>query len=128
MTIEELNQLSEKIIRSAIAVHKNLGPGLLEQVYKVALAYELRQIGLSVECEVPIPCVYKGIKIDLAYRADIIVEDQIILELKSSEKDNPVFYKQLNTYLRLTNKRLGFLINFNNNKLIDGLKRIINGY
>ncbi len=127
MTIEELNQMSEKIIKAAILVHKNLGPGLLEQVYKVALAYELKVAGFEVECEVPIPCVYKGVKVDLAYRADIIVENQIILEIKSTEKDNPVFYKQLNTYLRLTNKRLGLLINFNNSRLIDGLKRIING-
>ncbi len=128
MTIEDLNQISEKIIKAAIVVHKNLGPGLLEQVYKVALCYELRQAGLQVECEVPIPCVYKGVRIDLAYRADIIVENHIILELKSTEKDNPVFYKQLNTYLRLTNKRLGLLLNFNNVRLVDGIKRVINGY
>lgn len=128
MTIEELNQMSEKIIKAAILVHKNLGPGLLEQVYKVALIYELKEAGFNVESEVPIPCVYKGVRVDLAYRADIIVENQIILELKSTEKNNPVFYKQLNTYLRLTNKRLGLLINFNNSRLIDGLKRIVNGY
>ena len=87
---------------------------------------ELKLRGIKAESEVEVPFVYKGIKLDTAYRADIIVEDELILELKSTENDNPLFGKQLLTYLRIYNKRLGLLINFNRERLIDGLKRVVN--
>lgn len=107
-------------------MHRCLGPGLLEHTYQAALLCELKLIGLRAVGEVEIPFIYKGIRLETAYRADIIVEDEIILELKSTENDNPLFAKQLNTYLRLYNKRLGLLINFNRERLVDGLKRVVN--
>lgn len=123
-----LNQLSEKIIGASIEVHKILGPGLLESTYKAALLEELKLNGIKAAKEIEIPCIYKGLKLDCSFRADIIVENQIILELKSVEQDNPVYWKQLYTYLRLTNKKLGLLINFNKARLIDGLTRIVNNF
>ena len=126
MEESQLNELSKKIIGAAIEVHRCLGPGLLEHTYQAALLCELKLIGLRAVGEVEIPFIYKGIRLETAYRADIIVEDEIILELKSTENDNPLFAKQLNTYLRLYNKRLGLLINFNRERLVDGLKRVVN--
>ena len=126
MNENQINALSQEIIGAAIEVHRNLGPGLLEQTYQAALMYELMLRGIKARSEVEIPCVYKGIKIDTAYRADIIVEDEIILELKSTENDNPLFCKQLLTYLRISGKRVGLLINFNRDRLIDGLTRLVN--
>lgn len=127
MDREELNQLSNLVVGAAIEVHKNLGPGLLEHAYQAALIYELTTMGLKVRSEVDVPFIYKGVLMPTAYRADIIVEDEIILELKATENDNPLYPKQLLTYLRLYDKRLGLLINFNKDRLIDGLKRIVNG-
>lgn len=117
--------MSSKIIGAAIEVHKKLGPGLLETVYQAALAMELTIQGHRVEREVLIPVVYKGLVLDAAYRADIIVDDLIIIELKATENDNPLFYKQLYTYLKLADKRLGLLINFNNERLVDGVQRVV---
>lgn len=127
MNADEINALSKKIIGAAIEVHTILGPGLLEKAYQEALYEELKLRGLSVKREVEIPLTYKGVEIGEAFRADIIVEDEIILELKSTENDNPVYYKQLLTYLRLSGKRLGFLINFSRETLKEGLKRVANG-
>ena len=126
MNENQINALSQEIIGAALEVHRNLGPGLLEHTYQAALICELKLRGIKAESEVEVPFVYKGIKLDTAYRADIIVEDEIILELKSTENDNPLFGKQLLTYLRIYNKRLGLLINFNRERLIDGLKRVVN--
>lgn len=123
----EINRISKLIVGAAIEVHKNLGPGLLEHTYQVALAHELRVLGLNIRCEVEVPFIYKGIKMDVAYRADIIVNNEIIIELKATEQDNPLYYRQLLTYLRLYGKKLGLLINFNREKLTDGLKRVVNG-
>lgn len=126
-TKDEIDALSKRIIGAAIEVHRNLGPGLLESTYQQALMLELRLRGIQAKSEVEIPFLYKGIRIDTAYRADIIVEDEIILELKATDKDNNLFFKQLFTYLKLADKRLGILINFNNQLLTDGIRRIANG-
>ena len=124
-----LNQLTEKIIGAAIIVHKELGPGLLESVYQNCLLVELELSGLRVEKEVKLPVVYRGRQVtEDGFRLDLLVEDKIIIELKSVEKVQPVHAKQLLTYLRLAKKPLGLLINFNVPILKDGITRISNGY
>ena len=125
---KNLNALSEVVIGAAIEVHRNLGPGLLEQAYKLALWHELSLRGINAGIEVEVPFIYKGAKLGSAFRADLLVENEIIVELKATENDNPLFARQLNTYLRLANKRLGLLINFNHALLTHGVKRILNGY
>ncbi len=120
------NDLSYAIIGTAMEVHNNLGPGLLEKVYRHALAYELRAKGYNVDVEVPIALNYKGLHINEACRADIIVNNQIIIELKATETNNGIYAKQLFTYLKLTGLRLGLVINFNQIKLSDGITRVIN--
>ena len=123
----ELNQLSSQIIRAAINVHKELGPGLLESVYQSCMVIELRYMGINVQSEVPLPIFYRGEKVhEEGFRLDLLVEDTIIVELKSVEKVQAVHKKQLLTYLRLANKPLGLLINFNEALLKDGISRIIN--
>lgn len=124
---QELNELSSKIIRAALKVHNELGPGLMESVYQTCMAIELRNIGLETKSEVPVPVIYNGEKIsDDAFRVDLLVEDKIIVELKSVETVQPVHKKQLLTYLRLADKWLGLLINFNEILLKNGITRIIN--
>lgn len=127
MTAQEINALSKIIIGAAIEVHRVLGPGLLEHTYQAAMMEELKLRGLKVRKEVEIPCMYKGIRLDTAYRADLIVEDEIILELKATDNDSNLFSKQLLTYLHFADKRLGLLINFNRERLAEGLKRVVNG-
>ena len=123
----ELNQLSSQIIKAAITVHKELGPGLLESVYQACLVMELKSMGIEVQAEVPLPVYYRGQKIDdQGFRLDLLVEDTIIVELKSVQRVEPVHKKQLLSYLRLADKRLGLLINFNEVLLKDGITRIIN--
>ena len=123
----ELNQISSQIIRAAINVHKELGPGLLESVYQAAMVIELRYMGISVQSEVPLPVSYRGEQIhEQGFRLDLLVEDTVIVELKSVEKVDNVHKKQLLTYLRLAKKPLGLLINFNEVMLKDGITRIIN--
>ena len=126
MDRNDLNSLSNKIIGAALEVHQILGPGLLESTYQEALMAELCFRGIHALKEVSVPLIYKGKHISNAYRADIIVEDAIILELKSTENDNPIFYKQLLTYLRLADKRLGLLINFHYALLKNGITRVVN--
>jgi GxxExxY protein len=130
MTENDLNRLTSKIIRAAINVHNELGPGLLESVYNTCMMAELSEMGLKSMAEVPIPIVYKGNHIsDNGVRLDILVEDTVIVELKSVEQVQPVHKKQLLTYLRLLKKPLGLLINFNEVQVRDGLHRVINsGY
>ena len=129
MTKEEIDNLATRIIGCAISVHKELGAGLLENVYKQCLKIALEEEGLKVESEVPLPVCFRGKKItDEGYRLDLLVEDAIILELKSVSQLAEVHAKQLGTYLRLADKRLGLLINFNETLLKNGIKRIINGY
>jgi len=123
----ELNQLSSQIISAAIKVHKELGPGLLESVYQSCMTIELQNSGLKVEAELPMPVFYGGRKVhNEGFRIDILVENLIVVELKSVEQVQPVHKKQLLTYLRLAQKPLGLLINFNEPLLRDGITRIIN--
>ena len=124
---EELNKLTEKIIGIAIEVHRELGPGLLESVYQRCLAIALREDGLRVEEEKPVPICFRGHQItDVGYRLDMLVEDVIILELKSAANLVDVNMKQVLTYLRLMKKPIGLLMNFNEVVLRNGIKRIIN--
>jgi GxxExxY protein len=123
--IEELNRLSDKIIGLAIEVHRGLGPGLLESVYQQCLAYEFSKQNLRFTTEQSIPVDYKGIRMDCAFRADFIVEDSIILELKTVDRILPIHEAQLLTYLKITGKKLGLLINFNQKLLRHGIRRII---
>jgi len=123
----ELNQLSSQIIKAAITVHKELGPGLLESVYQACMVIEFKDMNMKVQAEVPLPIFYRGQKVnEEGFRIDLLVEDLIIVELKSVEKVQPVHKKQLLTYLRLANKELGLLINFNEALLKEGITRIIN--
>ncbi|NVN90583.1 MAG: GxxExxY protein [Desulfuromonadales bacterium] len=125
--MSDLNSISSQIINAAITIHKELGPGLLESVYLRCMLLELENAGLKVLAEVPIPVFYKGTKVsDDGFRLDILVENLVVVELKSVEKIQPVHKKQLLTYLRLAGKPLGLLINFNEVKLIDGITRIAN--
>jgi GxxExxY protein len=110
----ELNQLSSKIIKAAITVHSDIGPGLLESVYQSCMRTELEHMGLKVQSEVPVPVFYRGKQMtDEGFRMDLLIEDTVVVELKSVEELKPVHHKQLLTYLRLTQKPLGLLINFN---------------
>jgi GxxExxY protein len=123
----ELNRLSSEIINAAIAVHKEIGPGLFESVYQSCMILELQNRNLKVESELPVPVHYRGVKVNEdGFRLDLLVEDTIIVELKSVEKLQPVHKKQLLTYLRLANKPLGLLINFNEGRLVDGITRVAN--
>ena len=122
-----LNVVSSQIIQAAITVHKALGPGLLESVYQKCMVIELERMGMRVKSEVELPIFYRDQKItDLGFRIDLLVESMIIVELKSVETVKPVHKKQLLTYLRLSDKQLGLLINFNEVLLKDGISRIIN--
>lgn len=122
----DLNQLKSKIIEAAINVHKELGPGLLELVYQTCMEVELKNMRLKVESEVALPVFYHGYKVtEEGFRLDLLVENQIIVELKSVEQVQPVHKKQLLTYLRLAHKPLGLLINFNQTMLKEGITRII---
>ena len=120
--------LSYQVIGCALEVYKTLGPGLLESVYEKALIHELSQKGLAVKTQVEVEMNYKGVNIGEGLRLDLLVNDELIVELKSVEELKPVHYKQLLTYLKLMNKRVGLLINFNVNDLMDGVKRVINGH
>lgn len=121
------NELSKEIINSAIAVHREMGPGLLENVYKECLFHSLVKKGFRVEKEKGIPVYFEGEKLDIGFRADLIVERQVLIELKSVEFFHGLHFAQTLTYLRLTNLKLGLLINFNVLLLKDGVKRVVNG-
>lgn len=125
MNMEYLNQLTEKIIGCAIEVHKNLGPGLLESAYEECLSYELTLNGIKNERQVPVPIVYKEVKLDLGYRIDILVENKVVLELKSIEVLAPIHEAQILTHLKFAKKKLGLLMNFNTLKLSEQLRRFI---
>ena len=120
------NTIAKEIVDAAFQVHTRLGPGLLETVYEVVLAHELKKRGLSVERQVAIPVEYDGIIFDEGFRADIYVNNKVIVELKSVEAVAPVHKKQVLTYLRLADKRLGLLINFGAPLIKDGISRIVN--
>lgn len=120
------NEISEKIIGCAIQVHRELGPGLLESSYEECLYFELRQAGLNVEKQKSLPLVYKEVKLDCGYRLDLIVENKVIIEVKSVEALNDIHFAQVLTYLKLSNCKLGLLMNFNVLLLKGGIKRIVN--
>ena len=122
------NEISKKIIGCAIEVHKVLGPGLLESTYEECLFYELRKSGMNVERQKTLPVVYKEVKLEAGYRIDLLVENRVVIELKSVEALNDVHTAQVLTYLKLSDNKLGLLINFNVQKLINGLKRYKNGF
>jgi GxxExxY protein len=121
------NQIAKEVVDAAVKVHSKLGPGLLESVYEAVLARELERRGLRVARQVPIPIEYEGLTFDEGFRADIIVEGKVILELKSVEQLARVHFKQLSTYLKLADKRLGLLLNFGADLMKEGIKRIANG-
>lgn len=124
----EDNKLTEQIIGCAIKVHRSLGPGLLESAYQECLYFELKKAGLLVEKEKSLPLVYEEVKLDCGYRVDLLVERQIVIELKSVEALNDVHIAQVLTYLKLSNCRIGLLINFNVTQLTAGIKRMYNKY
>ena len=122
------NEISKVILDAAIAVHKELGgPGLLESYYENALKYELQLRRLKVETQRQVPIVYKGKEIGEPYRLDMLVEDKVVVECKATEKNNPIFAAQVNTYLHLLNCRLGIVVNFGQDRIIDGWVRVANG-
>jgi GxxExxY protein len=121
------NETAKQIVDAAYKIHTKFGPGLLESAYEALLAYELEKRGLRVVCQQPIPLVYEDVRLEVGYRADMIVEGKVIVEIKSVERTAPVHYKQLLTYLRVADKRLGLLINFGMPLIKDGIKRVVNG-
>lgn len=121
------NEIGRALVDSAMKVHRVLGPGLLESVYEVALAHELRTRGFSVERQVAFPIVYEGVEFDEGFRVDLVINGLVVAELKSVEKIAPVHAKQVLTYLRLSKLRLGFLLNFGMPYMRDGIERIVNG-
>jgi len=121
------NEIAKQVVDASYLVHTRLGPGLLESVYLAVLVHELRKRNLSVATEVPIPVHYDDLEMEIGFRADIIVNDKVIIELKSIEQIAPVHKKQLLTYLRLADKRLGLLINFGDALIKNGITRIVNG-
>ncbi|HWD00669.1 MAG TPA: GxxExxY protein [Candidatus Sulfopaludibacter sp.] len=124
----EENSLTEKILGAAIEVHKHLGPGLLESAYEECLCLELSRSGLRFQRQVHLPVQYKGLKLDCAYKMDVVVEESVIVEIKAVEELLPIHKAQILTYLRASGKRIGLLINFNVTKLKDGVRRVLNGY
>ena len=124
---EELNKISGQVVDSAMEVHSALGPGLLESAYEGCLKYELTSRGLAVACQCELPVTYKSVSLDFGYRIDMIVEGAVVVELKAVDKVLPIHEAQLLSYLKLSRKRLGLLINFHTVHLRDGIKRMVNG-
>jgi GxxExxY protein len=123
----EINDITSEVIGAAMKVHTALGPGLLEKAYEACLLHELRNRGLSVASQVELPVVYDGVRIDLGYRIDLLVEDMVIVELKATEGITPVYEAQLLSYLKLSGRPVGLLINFHVKHLRDGIKRFVEG-
>jgi GxxExxY protein len=121
------NQLSQRVIGASIEVHKHLGPGLLESAYEACLCRELTLLGIAFERQLPLPVSYKGLELDCSYRIDVMVEGLIIVELKAVDKLEPIHDAQLLTYLKLTNRWLGLLVNFNVTMLRNGVRRLVQG-
>lgn len=122
------NDASRIVVDAALKVHSHLGPGLLESAYEACLAHELRCRGLKVATQVLLPVEYDGIHVDAGYRLDLLVEDDLLLELKAVEQIHPIHRAQLLSYLRLSGKKLGLIINFNSVHLKDGIIRMVNGF
>ena len=125
---EELNQITQNIIGAAIEVHKNLGPGLLESAYEACTAFELIHLGLRVETQKPLPLIYKQVALDCGYRLDLLVEEKVVVEVKSVDKLLPIHEAQLLSYLKLTGCKVGLLINFNVKVLTNGIIRKVNKF
>jgi len=123
-----INSITESIISAAIAVHRELGPGLLESAFEACLVYELIEHGLSVERQISVPVTYRGVKIDCGYRIDLLVEDKVVVELKAVERLEPIHEAQLLSYLKLSGYQIGLLINFNVRMLKQGIKRLVNNF
>jgi len=123
-----LNKITEKIINAAINVHRALGPGLLESTYEACIFYDLSQTDMKVERQKPLPIVYKDVKLDCGYRMDLLIEDEVIVELKSVEKLLPIHKAQLISYLKLSGCKVGLLINFNVKILKNGIHRVVNNF
>jgi GxxExxY protein len=121
------NEISKHIVDAALKIHRLFGPGLLESVYEVVLAAELERRGLRVKRQQPIPIIYEDVRLEIGFRADPTVEDKVIIEIKSIDALAPVHYKQVLTYLKIADKRLGLVINFNVELIRDGIKRVVNG-
>lgn len=121
------NDIAKQVVDAAYHIHSRLGPGLLESAYQAVLIHELRKRGLRVESEKPIPVIYDDVVLEVGYKADIVVEDLVIVELKAVEQTAPVHKRQLLTYLKLADKRLGLLINFGTALIKDGISRVVNG-
>ena len=121
------NEIAKEVVDASYKIHTILGPGLLESVYEAALAYELEKRGLVVRRQQALPVIYESVCLEEGFRADLVIEDKVIIELKSVESLAPVHKKQLLTYLRISEKKLGLLINFGSALIKDGIKRIING-
>lgn len=121
------NELARIVVDAMIEVHRELGPGLLENSYEHCLAFELRSRGLDVKQQVNLPVLYKGVQLDVGYRLDLWVDEKLIIEVKSVEELHPVHWAQVLTYLKLTRKKLGLLVNFNEKLVRDGIRRIANG-
>ncbi len=122
----ELNEITQKIIGCAMKVHTALGPGLLEKTYEVCLEHEIRKLGMTVVRQLALPVVYDGIRLDAGYRIDLLVEDLVVVELKTVDRILPVHEAQLLSYLKLSNKKIELLLNFNVARLVDGIKRVAN--
>jgi GxxExxY protein len=127
-TAASLNGLSEQVIGCAIAVHRAIGPGLLEQAYEACLEFELLERGLRVDRQKALPVLYRNVRVDCGLRIDLLVNDELILELKAIERFDRIHEAQLHTYLRMTGLHLGLLINFNVTRLTDGIKRIVRDF
>src|SRR5690606_36389154 len=121
----EENDITYKVRNCIFAVYNNLGPGLLESVYEAALCYELRKINLKVQSQVMLPVVYDDMRLDIGFRMDIVVEDMVVIEVKSVEELSKLHFKQLLTYLKISEKKVGILVNFNCDNLKENLKRVV---
>ena len=121
------NELSKLVFDSGLKVHKTLGPGLLESAYEECLSFELQKLGLKVEKQKALPLIYEEVKLDAGYRIDLLIENKLIIEIKAVEALNDLHLAQILTYLRLSNCKLGMLINFNSVYFKDGVKRVVNG-
>ena len=124
--MQEENLIAREVVDAALKLHRHFGPGVYESVYEPVLVYELNKRSLTTRQQTPVPLIYEGITFDIGFKTDVVVNDLVILELKSVEKLEPVHFKQLLTYLRLTGLRLGLLINFGENLLKDGIHRVVN--
>jgi GxxExxY protein len=126
--MQEENRIAREVVDAALKLHRHFGPGVYESVYEPVLIYELNKRSLTTRQQTPVPLIYEGITFDIGFKNDVVVNGLVILELKSVEKLEPVHFKQLLTYLRLTGLRLGLLINFGENLLKDGIHRVVNDH